>query len=29
MEQKLDEGFTFIDELGISVQGVESNKCLY
>jgi hypothetical protein len=27
--KKFDEGFTYIDELGISVQGVESNKCLY
>ena len=27
--KKIDEGFTYIDELGISVQGVESNKCLY
>jgi len=27
--KKLDEGFTYIDDLGVSVQGVESNKCLY
>jgi hypothetical protein len=27
--KKLDEGFTYYDDLGISVQGVESNKCLY
>ncbi len=27
--KKLDEGFTYIDDLGISIQGVESNKCLY
>jgi hypothetical protein len=27
--KKLDKGFYYIDELGISVQGVESNKCLY
>jgi hypothetical protein len=27
--KKLDEGFTYNDELGISIQGVDSNKCLY
>jgi hypothetical protein len=27
--KKLDEGFYYLDEIGISVQGVDSNKCLY
>ena len=27
--KKVDEGFTYLDDLGISVQGVNSNKCLY
>ena len=26
--KKVDEGFYFIEDLGISVQGTESNKCL-
>ena len=25
---KFDEGFYYLDDLGISVQGVDSNKCL-
>jgi hypothetical protein len=27
--KKLDEGFTYMEDLGISIQGTESNKCLY
>lgn len=27
--EKKDEGFYYIDKIGISVQGVDSNKCLY
>jgi len=27
--QKRDLGFYYIDKLGISIQGVDSNKCLY
>jgi len=27
--KKVDEGFSYLDDLGISVQGVDSNKCLY
>jgi hypothetical protein len=25
---KLDEGFYYLEDLGISIQGVDSNKCL-
>lgn len=27
--KKQDEGFYYLEEIGISVQGVDSNKCLY
>ena len=26
--KKLDEGFYYLEDLGISIQGVDSNKCL-
>ena len=27
--KKEDEGFYYLDKLGISVQGVDSNKCIF
>jgi hypothetical protein len=27
--EKQDEGFYYLDNIGISIQGVDSNKCLY
>lgn len=27
--KKIDEGFSYIKDLGISIQGVDSNKCLH
>ena len=27
--EKVDSGFYYLDKLGISIQGVDSNKCLY
>ncbi len=27
--EKNDSGFYYVEELGISIQGVDSNKCLY
>lgn len=27
--KKIDEGFYYLDDIGINVQGVNSNKCIY